>query len=89
MKNYQEDSNMAKTRLKVVGMCCNSCVVGVQKALYKIASVKDVDVDLENEMVTIQDEAGENQEELIKTIMKVKNYKISLIGQSNSISVGL
>ena len=80
---------MVATKLKVVGMCCNRCVVGVQKALNKIPSVKDIDVDLENKVVTIQDEAGENQEELIKTIMKVKNYKISLIDQSNSISIGL
>ncbi len=80
---------MATTKLKVVGMCCNRCVVGVEKALNKIPSVRHVDVDLENELVTIQDEAGEDHEKLINTIMKVKNYKISLIGQSNSIPVRL
>ena len=80
---------MAVSRLKVVGMCCNSCVLGVKKALNKIPSVRKVDVDLENGVVTVQDEAEENQEELIKSIKKVRNYKVSLIGQSESISVGL
>ena len=80
---------MVATELQVVGMCCNRCVVAVEKALNKIPSVRQVDVDLENGLVTIQDEVEENQEKLIKTINKVRNYKVSLIGQSKSISVGL
>ena len=80
---------MTATRLKVVGMCCNRCVVGVEKALHKIPSVRKVDVDLENDVVTVQDEAEGNQEELIKSIKKVRNYRVSLIGKSESISVGL
>ena len=78
---------MAVSRLKVVGMCCNRCVVGVEKALNKIPSVKKVDVDLENGRVTIQDKAEGNQEKLIKMVKKIRNYEVSLIGQSESISV--
>ena len=80
---------MVTTKLNVAGMCCNRCVVGVEKALNKIPSVRKVDVDLENGLVIVQDEAEENQEELIKTIKKVRNYRVSLMGQSQSISVGL
>ena len=80
---------MVATKLKVVGMCCDRCVAGVEKALNKIPSIRQVDIDLENGWVTIQDEVEENQQELIKTIKKVRNFRVSLIGQSKSISVGL
>ena len=73
---------MVTTKLKVVGMCCDPCMVGVEKALDKIPSVRQVDVDLENGVVIIQDEAEENQEELIKSIKTVRNFEVSLIGES-------
>ncbi len=73
---------MVTTKLKVVGMCCDPCVVGVEKALDKIPSVRQVDVDLENGVVVVQDEAERNQEELIKSIKKVRNFEVSLTGES-------
>ena len=73
---------MVTTKLKVVGMCCDPCVVGVEKALDKITSVRQVDVDMENGVVTVQDEAEGNQEELIKSIKKVRNFDVFLMGES-------
>ena len=80
---------MVATKLKVVGMCCSRCVVAVDKALGKIPSVRQVDVDLESGLVTIRGKAKENPEILIEAIKEVRNYQVSLIGQSKSISVGL
>ena len=73
---------MVATKLKVVGMCCNRCVVAVEKALGKIPSVGHVDVDLESELVTIRGKARENPERLIEAIKKVRNYQVSLVSQA-------
>ena len=73
---------MVTTKLKVVGMCCNSCVVAVDKTLNTIPSVRQVDVDLESGLVTIRGKAKENPERLIKAIKKVRNYQVSLVSQA-------
>ena len=73
---------MVTTKLKVVGMCCNSCVVAVDKALGKIPSVREVDVDLAGGLVTIRGKANENPERLIEAIKKVRNYQVSLVSQA-------
>ena len=73
---------MVATKLKVVGMCCNRCVVGVEKALNTIPSIRQVDVELESGLVTIRGKATENPESLIEAIKKVRNYQVSLVSQA-------
>ena len=73
---------MVAMKLKVVGMCCNRCVVAVDKALNTIPSVRQVDVDMESGLVTIRGKAQENPERLIEAIKKVRNYQVSLVSQA-------
>ena len=55
MKQFKEDKRVVQTiKLSIGGMTCGSCVRHVTKALYGVAGVVNVDVDLQKNEATVE-----------------------------------
>ena len=52
---------MSKTVLKVAGMSCNHCKMAVEKAALAVAGVKEAQVNLEQQELTVEGDADREQ----------------------------
>lgn len=75
---------MVQKTMKIEGMSCASCAQTVEKAAAKLAGVKEANVNLMTEKLTVQfDEAKTNMED-IKSAVDASGYKAVEEGQTKS-----
>ena len=66
----------------VNGMVCGFCATGIEKTFRAQPEVKSVDVDLENELVTIQTKAGQKMEDAkIKKLLGNAGYSVVAVAR--------
>lgn len=68
---------MKTTKVKIEGLNCLSCVDVVEKALEALPGVKSADVKLEDVTTINHEDVDENQ--LIRTIASVGDYKAHVV----------
>ncbi len=67
-----------KITLNIDGMHCSSCAMNIERALKKIHGVKSVSINLIAKKGYIESEHSLEEQEIISTIKKVGNYKVSI-----------
>lgn len=67
---------MKKITIPILGMHCASCAINIEKSLKKLKGVKSASVNFATQKAYIEGEVDDN--EIIKTIEKVGDYKIRM-----------
>jgi len=70
---------MAETvDVKVSGMVCSMCAQGIQKKFSKEESIKKLNVDMDNKLVTIETKDGQTiSDETIKSLITEAGYNVA------------
>ena len=68
---------MESAKLHVIGMHCNGCVRTVTNALKRVAGVKEADVSLPENSVTIQFDEMETSTEELNNAVRDAGYEVS------------
>lgn len=76
-------SAMAETvDVKVSGMVCSMCAQGIQKKFSSQESVKKLNVDMDNKLVTIETHDGKSiSDDTIKTLITEAGYNVANISR--------
>lgn len=66
--------------VKVSGMVCSMCAQGIQKKFSKLPEVKDLKVDLDSKVVSINTKEGQNvADSKIKELITEAGYNVASI----------
>lgn len=68
--------------VKVSGMVCSMCAQGIQKKFSSQDSVKKLNVDMDNKLVTIETKDGQTiSDETIKSLITEAGYNVANISR--------
>jgi copper chaperone len=76
---------MAVERFNVPGISCNHCVQAITKEVRGVAGVKQVQVGLEDKVVTVETEGDVSRDTLVEAINEA-GYDVTPFGSSISLS---
>jgi copper chaperone CopZ len=69
-----------QVRIKVSGMVCSMCAQGIQKKFSSQTSVKEISVNMDEKLVTLQIVEGEEiSDDIIKKLITEAGYNVSAI----------
>ena len=69
-----------KKSFKVTGMSCANCVSNVEKAVRKIEGIKEVNVNLVEELMLVSFDENKTNTDAIEEAVRKAGYGASLIG---------